>query len=212
MNASINLDYFFKLTPDYLKKLCKIAGRAFQDDPTTIFTYPDEKERREKLQYGFRMIYNYGIRHGVTYAISENLEGFIVWLPYDKVYPSTWTMMRYGGFYAMRKVGLKLRAMKRSMTVFNYMETRHKELAPFEHWYLQNIAVTPEEQGKGYGSQLLTAMYQKIDSEGLPIYLETNQEQNLPFYQKHGFEVLEQVIIPDTDVPLWCMLRKPRQA
>ncbi|MFX0004624.1 MAG: GNAT family N-acetyltransferase [Promethearchaeota archaeon] len=202
------MNSFFKLTPDYIDKICKVAGEAFQEDPTTLFIYPEERERKQKLQYGFRMIYNYGIRHGVAYAISNNLEGIIVWLPPNKTFPSTWTLMKHGGFYTMRKVGLKLKAMKRTFTVFGYIESKHKELVPFDHWYLQNIAVKPEEQGKGYGGLLLKVMIDKIDSEGLPIYLETNNEKNLRFYKKYGFETIEHVIIPETDVPLWCMLRK----
>ncbi|MFX1378555.1 MAG: GNAT family N-acetyltransferase [Promethearchaeota archaeon] len=204
---NIELDSYFKLTPDYIDKICKVAGEAFQEDPTTLFIYPDEKERKEKLQYGFRMIYNYGMRHGVAYATSNHLEGIIVWLPPNKTFPSTWTLMRNGGFYTMRKVGLKLKAMKRTMTVFGYTETKHKELAPFDHWYLQNIAVKPEEQRKGYGGHLLRAMIPKIENEGFPIYLETNNEKNLGFYQKYGFEIIDHVTIPETDVPLWCMLR-----
>jgi len=210
MNMNNDLDNFFKLTPDYIKKACKVAGDAFQDDPVTIFSFPDEKERKEKLQYYFKMIYEYGVRNGVTYATSEDIEGIIIWLPPNKIYPSTWTMMRHGGFYAMRKIGLKFKAMKISIAVFNYEEARHKDLVPYDHWYLQNIAVKPEEQRKGYGGLLLGAMFKKIDSEGLSIYLETNNEKNLSFYQKHGFEILEHTIIPEIDVPLWCMLRKPR--
>ncbi len=204
-----DLDSFFKLTPKHVGKAIEIAGDAFQDDPFTIFVYPDEKERKKKLKYGFKMIYEYGIRNGVTYAISNNLEGMIIWLPPDKVYPSAWTMMRHGGFYATRKVGLKLKAMKRTMTVFKYQESIHKDLVPFDHWYLQNIVVKPEEQRKGYGGLLIGAMLKKIDSEGLPIYLETNNEKNLSFYQRYRFEIINHAIIPETDVPLWCMLRKP---
>ena len=208
MNMNNDLDNLYKLTPEDVKKACVVAGNAFQDDPVTIFTYPDEKERKEKVQYGFYMLYNYGIKHGLAYAISKNLEGITIWLPPDKVYPSTWTMMRYGGFYAMRKVGLKLKAMKRIMTVFNYEEERHKHLVPYDHWYFQNIAVKPEEQGKGYGGLLISTMLKTIESDGLPVYVETNTEKSVSIYQKYGFETLEHTIIPETDVPLWCMLKK----
>jgi hypothetical protein len=204
-----DIDNLFKLTPDYIEKACKVAGSAFQDDPVTIFTYPDERERKEKLQYGFHMIYRYGIKHGLTYATSKNLEGITIWLPPNKTSPSTWTMMRYGGFYAMRKVGLKLKAMKRTMVIFNYEDEKHKELVPYDHWYFQNIAVKPEEQGKGYGGLLISTMVRNIERDGLPIYVETNTEKNVKIYKKFGFEILEHVIIPKTDVPLWCMLRMP---
>ena len=209
MSMNNNFNSLFKLTPEHVKEACKVAGSAFQDDPIMEFTYPDEKVRKQNSQYGFYMIYNYGIKHGLTYATSKNLEGITIWLPPDKVYPSTWAMMRYGAFYTMRKVGLKMKAMKRTMTVFNYEEERHKHLVPYDHWYLQNIAVKPEEQGKGYGGLLISTMIKTIESDGLPVYLETNTEKNVSIYQKYGFEILEHSIIPETDVPLWCMLRKP---
>jgi len=204
-----DLDNLFKLTPDHVKEACKVAGSAFQDDPVMVFVYPDEKERKQKSQYGFYMLYRYGIKHGLTYATSNNLEGITIWLPPGKVYPSIWTMMRYGAFYTMRKVGLKMKAMKITMTVFKYEEERHKELVPYDHWYFQNIAVKPEEQGKGYGGLLINTMIKTIESDRLPIYVETNTEKAVSIYQKYGFEILEHGIIPETDIHLWCMLRKP---
>ena len=203
-----DLDNLFKLTPDYVEKACKVAGSAFQEDPLMVFAYPDEKERKQKSQYGFYMDYRYGIKYGLAYATSKNLEGITIWLPPGKVYPSIWTMMRHGGFYTMRKVGLKLKAMKITMTVFKYEEERHKDLAPYDHWYFRNIAVKPEEQGKGFGGLLINTMLKTIESDGLPVYVETNTEKAMSIYQKYGFEILENTIIPETDIPLWCMLRK----
>jgi ribosomal protein S18 acetylase RimI-like enzyme len=142
------------------------------------------------------------------------LEGIIIWLPPNKLYPSFWAMMRYGGLKLMLKMSNfkkgAMKAMKTSMSIFNYEEERHKALVPFEHWYLQNIAVDPSEQRKGYGSLLIRSMTEKIDSIGLPIFLETNTEKAASLYKRHGFEVLEHTIIPETDVSLWCMLRRPR--
>jgi ribosomal protein S18 acetylase RimI-like enzyme len=103
-----------------------------------------------------------------------------------------------------------MKMMKVTMAIFGYEEERHKALVPYEHWYLQNIAVEPKEQGKGYGSLLIRNMTEKIDGTGLPIFLETNTEKAMSIYQRHGFEVIEHTIIPNTDVPLWCMLRQPR--
>ena len=204
-----DVDSLFKITPDHVKEACKVAGEAFVDDPVMVYSFPDEQIRKKNSQYGFYMIYNYGIKHGLSYATSENLEGITIWLPPGKVYPSTWQMMRYGGFYAMRKIGLKLKAMKKSIAVFSFEEEKHKEHAPFDHWYFQNIAVHPEEQGKGYGSLLISTMLKTIESDGLPVYVETNTEKAMSIYQKHGFEILEYTIIPETDIPLWCMLKKP---
>ncbi|MHA1987450.1 MAG: GNAT family N-acetyltransferase [Promethearchaeota archaeon] len=208
MNLNNDLDNLYKLAPGDVKEVIKVAGNAFQDDPTMVFAYPDEKERKKNSPYGFYMVYNYGIKHGLAYSTSKNLEGITIWLPPNKVYPSTRAMMRHGVFYTMRKVGLKLKVMKRTMAVFKYEEERHRELVPQKHWYFQNIAVKPEEQGKGYGGLLISSMLKTIESEGLPVYVETNTEKAMSIYQKYGFEILEYGIIPETPVPLWCMLKK----
>ena len=205
-----NPDGLYKITSDDVKKACVVAGDAFQDDPVMVFAYPDEEERKQKAQHGFYALYNYGIKHGLAYATSENLEGITLWLPPDKVYHSTWTMMRYGGFYTMRKVGLKLKVMKKTMKVFNYQEERHKHLVPDDHWYFQQISVKPEEQGKGYGGLMISTMLKTIEKWGLPVYVDTNTEKAMSIYRKYGFEIIEHIIIPETPIPLWCMLRKPR--
>jgi hypothetical protein len=53
-------------------------------------------------------------------------------------------------------------------------------------------------------------MIEIVKSDDLSNYLETNTEKAMSVYQRYGFEILEYGIIPETDIPLWCMLRKPR--
>ena len=96
------------------------------------------------------------------------------------------------------------------MKVFNYQEERHKHLVPDDHWYFQQISVKPEEQGKGYGGLMISTMLKTIEKWGLPVYVDTNTEKAMSIYRKYGFEIIEHIIIPETPIPLWCMLRKPR--
>ena len=41
--------------------------------------------------------------------------------------------------------------------------------------------------------------------------LETAQPKNVPFYQKHGFDVIVDTIDPTSGLRLWTFLRKPAQ-
>ena len=75
------------------------------------------------------------------------------------------------------------------------------------HGDVGEVSVLPEFQGKGYGSKLLTHMLNKDDRHAIPVYLETNKESNVRFYERFGFKVKEHGIIPETDVPAWFMLR-----
>jgi len=43
--------------------------------------------------------------------------------------------------------------------------------------------------------------------KALTLYLETEKEDNLFFYEKHGFTVLEKINLPKLDLSMWLMLR-----
>ncbi len=201
---------FYKLSKKDIPKASALAGKAFQNDPNLMYFYPEREERQEKGHLAFRMIYQYGIKHGVTYATSPEMEGIIVWHSPKALFPSTWKMMRQGGFGMLLKVGFKLKLMKQTIAVFDYMDRKHKELVPADHWYLQNLAVNPSEQRKGYGGRLIQSMVSKIHAAGFSIYLETNNPANLSFYKRNGFEILDHSLIPTTPIPLWCLVNPPK--
>ncbi len=203
-----NFESVINLTKKQVDASSEMAARAFHDYPVAIHMVPDDEKRRKKGKYGFQIELNYGIRLNEVYATSTNLEGVAVWHHPDKIHQSLWSVIRCGGFRVLRKTGFG--AIKRGWPILQYMVPTHKRLVPFDHWYLALLAVDPEHQGKGYGSLLLKAKFEEIDKQGLPAYLETNTEENVSFYETHGFEVLEYKIIPKTKVPNWCMLRKPR--
>ncbi len=89
-----------------------------------------------------------------------------------------------------------------------YIDTVHKRLAPFKHWFLQIIGVDPQFKGKGYAGKLLHPMFARIDEEGLPCYLETLDETNVPPYEHFGFRIVEKSAIPETKLTNWAMLRE----
>lgn len=69
------------------------------------------------------------------------------------------------------------------------------KIGPF--FYLMAIGVLPESQGKGYGGQLLKHLCERADRETKAIYLETQTERNVHWYEKFGFHVVKQVAISD---------------
>ena len=94
--------------------------------------------------------------------------------------------------------------------IVEYIEKKHKELAPFKHWYLAMLAVDPQHQGKRHASRLLNEMLSNIDKDGLHCYLETGGENNVSMYQHFGFEVVDEFVVPGTKDRLVAMLRKPK--
>ncbi|MGQ9780270.1 MAG: GNAT family N-acetyltransferase [Bacillota bacterium] len=88
-----------------------------------------------------------------------------------------------------------------------YSREMHRRHAPFPHWYLLVIGVADRYRGRGYAGRLLRPVFEHLDRQGLPCYLETHNPANLGFYEHYGFKVIEEGRLPGTDRPHWAMLR-----
>jgi ribosomal protein S18 acetylase RimI-like enzyme len=194
-----DLNNLVRLKKSQVEPAAEMLGRAFHNNPTSAYFFPDTAERERKLPYVFQSSINYGISHGEVYAPSLNLEAVTVWLPSEKANVSLGEVVRSG---------LGEEFAGRLAYIDKYTASAHGRNAPFRHWFLFVIGVDPVFQRKGYASTLLKAMFARIDNEQLPCYLEADDAKNIPFYQHFGFEVVEEIIVPGIEVKLWPMLRK----
>jgi ribosomal protein S18 acetylase RimI-like enzyme len=69
-------------------------------------------------------------------------------------------------------------------------EAKRHALAPKAH-HLQVLGSAV--QGKGYGSKIIQIGIDRAEKAGVDCYLESSNVKNIPFYKRHGFQILEQV-------------------
>lgn len=73
-------------------------------------------------------------------------------------------------------------------------ESSIKKLQPQKPMnYLWFIGVDPQEQGNGIGSQLMKEVIDHSEKMKKPIYLETSTLSNLPWYEKFGFKIYDEL-------------------
>ena len=65
----------------------------------------------------------------------------------------------------------------------------------------------PELRGKGIGKKILTPMFNYLDQHNQDCYLETLLPINVDIYKKFGFELKEEVKVPNSDLTMYAMLR-----
>jgi len=92
--------------------------------------------------------------------------------------------------------------------IFEAMTSYHPNVS---HWYLPLIGADPARQGQGIGGALMRHALARCDREGTPAYLESSNPRNIPFYQRHGFEILGTIQTGSSPV-LTPMLRPPQPA
>jgi len=177
--------------------------KAFHDDPVMLHIFPKDNGREKKLRALFLSEAKRSLSRGALHTTSGGRsQGGAIWMAPDK-----W---KTGGFELFGQIPLMfamgLANSSRALSVLGTMEKVHPEEP---HWYLAVLGTATEHQGKGVGSALITPILDKCDTEGVPAYLESSKESNIPFYSRHGFEVTGEVNVKNGP-SLWPMWRTPR--
>jgi ribosomal protein S18 acetylase RimI-like enzyme len=183
-------------------------SRAFNNDPLTMYMFPEEKERQDFMQNYFRFRVKYGILYGEVYATTENFEGLAIWIKPKNNEMTMWKMLRAGGMKLFRAMGKE--TIDRMFEIERYTSKIHHETIKENLWHLSPIGVDPEHQGKGYASKLLRAMMKKFDEEKVACFLETQVERNVEIYKRYGFTIANKTKIPKTELTHWIMIREPQ--
>jgi ribosomal protein S18 acetylase RimI-like enzyme len=78
------------------------------------------------------------------------------------------------------------------------------------HWYLWSLTVEPDMQGRGVGSALTADGLARADAQRCGAYLETQNLENLAFYERFGFAPRGAVQPAPEAPPLYCLWRPSR--
>ena len=191
------------IVPEDLDPLAGALGRAFDTDPIFRAIVPDDAHRRRALPVLFReWIRLLHLPYPETSWTTDEHAGAALWSP-----PGTWHV----GLGALARMGPRMIAAMRSRSVAGLRVMRAIEAShPKEtHVYLRVVGCEPDRQGTGIGSSLIRPMLERCDARGMPAYLESSNEKNVPLYQRHGFEVTDE-IVTHLGPRAWLMWRKPR--
>ncbi len=91
--------------------------------------------------------------------------------------------------------------------LLNESERAHHALGE-PHYYLAVLGSDPMFRGAGAASAALAPVLESCDQQGLSAYLETQREENLAYYGRHGFDMVRRIDVKGVP-PIWTMLRKP---
>jgi ribosomal protein S18 acetylase RimI-like enzyme len=193
-----------KVTAADVPAVAEALTRSFFDDPVMTYIIPARNQARR-----LRRFFEIELRHMAlpldeTYTTAGPIMGAAVWSPPGRWRPPASVLIRSGPAF-LRAIGGRLRA---AVNLMGVVERKHPKEP---HYYLSTLGTEPDAQRKGVGSALLRPVLDRCDEEGLPAYLESSKEVNVPYYRRHGFEVTEEVTVPGGPT-LWLMWREPQPA
>lgn len=190
-----------------IRVLADVLADAFEDDPLMSWILPDAAGRRARLArlFAAEVRCHHLAGGGVEVAQGDDgvIAGAALWDPPGRWKQSVWAFVRI--FPALVRA-LGSRAMV-GAEVDNALAKAHPE-AP--HWYLATIGTGASARGGGYGKALLNSRLTRCDRDRIPAYLESSKGENIPYYNRFGFEVTGELVMPGGGPTVYPMVREPQ--
>ena len=191
-----------------LDRLAEVAADAYENYPLhnwlTKGKY-DAKASKLIMQISLKTM----TEDAVIYADSEEINGFAAWLPFGFTGSKTLPFLANGGLSLILHSGPSI--IGRLLTYETYAMNLKKEFTDNFDWYLYNLSIKKEAQGKGIASKLMRPMLEFCDAEKMVAYLETNKDSNVGLYRHYGFELKSEELIPKSPVTHYSMVRYPAE-
>ena len=198
----------YLVTKNDLDRLADVAADAYLEYPLHNW-FTNGKYDKTASELIMQISLKTMTEDAVIYADSKEMNGFAVWLPQGFTGSKTLPFLLSGGLKLILHSGLGI--IGRLLTYETYAMNLKKEFTDNYDWYLYNLSIKKDAQGKGIASKLLRPMLQFCDDEKMVAYLETNKDSNVSLYQHYGFELMKEEIIPKTPVTHYAMVRYPQK-
>lgn len=189
-----------EITPGLVRGAAQAAADGFVDNEIWVWMLGSEDRCRRLLPRHYRAMIRRVYMPRRAAWTTPDAKGTALWFP-----PGTLALSRRERFSELLSLlpGI-LPAAGRAGRWEELIEKHH----PREpHWYLQTLSVEPGSQRSGYGTALMRPGLERADTERMPCYLETQRESNIPYYNRFGFELTDEIGLPDSP-PLWLMWRQ----
>lgn len=185
-------------------QLTAVLARAFDDDPLVNWAVAQDRRRARRV-YEFMStgLNRLTMPFGEVYT-TEAIQGGACWTP-----PGKWKLGMLQQLMLLPSMA-KVTTWRRIPAIMGGINAVEKKHPHDPHYYLLALGVEPELQGRSLGTQLMAPVLARCDAEGMPAYLESSKEVNVPLYERNGFKVTEEFTIPNGGPPIWLMWREPK--
>ncbi len=179
-------------------RIIEILSNAFDDNKSVNYIIPQDAKRKERIRkliaYSFDACYLWG-----DVFLSADKKACALTIFPDKKRTSLQSILLDIKF-ALSVIGL--RNVKKAMNREASISKIHPEGLLYYLWF---IGVDPTAQNKGIGSQLLKEVLHEGKSKKRIICLETSTLKNIPWYEKFGLKIYEEL---DFGYKLYCMKKE----
>ena len=189
-----------ELDPGEYDEAARIITDALLHDPGWVAVGPDRAGHRRRVALRYhRAVVSVADRYGgpIYGAFKDGeLAGVAITFAAGRYPPPAWTFVRYVPSFLTAGPGPIVRGLRTS----SVQDSGHPH---DEHAFVWFLAVDPGHQRTGVGRALLTRVFEDAET---PVYLDTANPANVPYYASFGFEEIGQAALP-RGATMWFMRR-----
>ncbi|HYK63626.1 MAG TPA: GNAT family N-acetyltransferase [Patescibacteria group bacterium] len=197
------------LTDRQVPAAAATLARAFHDDPLMVYAIPDAAERARLLPEMYARMVRFGLLAGEVLATTGAPDGVALWLPPN----AKWTrenMQAAGMHETPMLIGDDAYQRYREVVTREWQARERDMKGPC--WYLFLIGVEPSRQRRGVGAAMIRPMLERADKGKQACYLETENQRNVAFYEKQGFDtIVNGEEAGGSGVRFWTFRRLPKR-
>lgn len=172
------------------KNIIELLCKSFDTNKSVNYVVKQDRKRKKRIRvlmdYSFEACWNFG-----EIYLSEDKKGVVLLLFPEKKKTNAPSVIRDIKL-AIHCVGIS------NISKVLSREAKIKKYHPKKLIYIWYIGIDPDFQSQGMGSSLLKSVVELSEEKKLPVYLETSNERNLNFYNKHFFEMYNSLHLDHT--------------
>lgn len=186
--------------------LGEVLADAFAEDPVFAWLIPPQLRGRDsRLRMFFTSMSRVYLRRGKPCYLTVDASAAALWAA-----PGEWAMpvsqvIVEAAPSALAFRGRLIRGLRTQLQVERLHAAQSRP-----HWYLGYLGTRRGRQGEGLGTQMLREVLAGLDAEGVPAYLESSNERNLPLYERNGFRIVGDLQALGHGPTIWLMWRQPQ--
>jgi ribosomal protein S18 acetylase RimI-like enzyme len=185
-----------------------LLARAFVADPVLCQAEPDPARRARWMSLLYRALGRYAAAAGGVELVGGRAAA--LWLQ-NQTQPPFWQGLLYGSLRVMLALGW--RATWRCLRHEAWCAARVRKLGFERYGYVWLLGVDPVAQRAGNGRRALGAALEAMRARDHQIcLLKTESPSNVAYYRGLGFELIDECLVPPTQIRYWLFRRDLRVA
>ncbi len=173
-----------KLDRETLKFYARMAAESFVNDPVHCYANKNV-ERRKKFVYHFLLERLTSSNNCDVFYVDDEKRALCVWRDAHNEYTvidflkcPNWVFLCY-----------YIDATFKTLMAYRYLDSK---VFDKKTKIISPVFVDPKHQGKGIAKEMILKGIEEFTAQGYKIGLETQNPDNVPFYEKLGFKIIKE--------------------